>query len=45
MEQIYFPIQTVFYVIGLFILLRGALYMVKQKHAVIIERLGKFNKV
>ena len=45
MEQIDFPIQTVFYVIGLFILLRGALYMVKQKHAVIIERLGKFNKV
>ena len=40
-----FPIQNVFYFIGLLILLRGTFYMVKQKHAVIIERLGKFNKV
>ena len=36
--------NIVYLVIALF-LLKGALYMVKQKHAVIIERLGKFNKV
>ena len=36
--------NIVYIVIALF-LLKGALYMVKQKHAVIIERLGKFNKV
>ena len=36
--------NIVYVVIALF-LLKGALYMVKQKHAVIIERLGKFNKV
>jgi len=31
--------------IGFFLFLRGSLYLVKQKQAVIIERLGKFNKV
>jgi regulator of protease activity HflC (stomatin/prohibitin superfamily) len=36
--------NIVYIVIALF-LLKGALYMVKQKHAVIIERLGKFNQV
>jgi regulator of protease activity HflC (stomatin/prohibitin superfamily) len=36
--------NIVYIVIALFFL-KGALYMVKQKHAVIIERLGKFNKV
>ncbi len=36
--------NIVYIVIALF-LLKGALYMVKQKHAVVIERLGKFNKV
>ena len=36
--------NIVYIIIGL-LLLKGALYMVKQKHAVIIERLGKFNKV
>ncbi len=36
--------NIVYIVVALF-LLKGALYMVKQKHAVIIERLGKFNKV
>ena len=40
-----FPIQNIIYLGIAIILLRGALYMVKQKHAVIIERLGKFNKV
>ena len=36
--------NIVYIVIALF-LLKGALYMVKQKHGVIIERLGKFHKV
>jgi len=36
---------NIFYIIIALFLLKGALYMVKQKHAVIIERLGKFNKV
>ena len=36
--------NIVYIVIALFFL-KGALYMVKQKHAVIIERLGKFRKV
>ena len=36
--------NIVYIVIALF-LLKGTLYMVKQKHAIIIERLGKFNKV
>ena len=36
--------NIVYIVITLF-LLKGTLYMVKQKHAVIVERLGKFNKV
>ena len=40
-----FPIQNVVLIIGGLLFLKGMLYMVKQKHAVIIERLGKFNKV
>jgi regulator of protease activity HflC (stomatin/prohibitin superfamily) len=36
--------NIVYIVIALFFL-KGALYMVKQKHGVIIERLGKFHKV
>ena len=36
--------NIVYIVIALF-LLKGALYIVKQKHGVIIERLGKFHKV
>ena len=36
--------NIVYIVIALF-LLKGSLYMVKQKHGVIIERLGKFHKV
>ncbi|HHZ95000.1 MAG TPA: SPFH domain-containing protein [Flavobacteriales bacterium] len=38
-------IELVFYVVLGLLFLKGALYMVKQKHAVVIERLGKFNKV
>ena len=40
-----FPIQNVVLIIGTLLFLKGMLFMVKQKHAVIIERLGKFNKV
>jgi len=40
-----FPIQNVIYLIVTFLFLKGMLFMVKQKHAFIIERLGKFNKV
>ena len=40
-----FQIQNIFYLLGLFFLLRGTFYMVKQQNAVVIERLGKFNKV
>ena len=36
---------TIFYIFIAAIILKGALYMVKQKNAVIIERLGKFNRV
>jgi len=36
---------TIFYIFIAVLILKGALYMVKQKNAVIIERLGKFNKV
>jgi regulator of protease activity HflC (stomatin/prohibitin superfamily) len=36
---------TLFYIFIAALILKGALYMVKQKNAVIIERLGKFNKV
>ena len=36
---------TIFYIFRSALILKGALYMVKQKNAVIIERLGKFNKV
>jgi regulator of protease activity HflC (stomatin/prohibitin superfamily) len=38
-------IVTIFYIFIAALILKGALYMVKQKNAVIIERLGKFNKV
>tara|TARA_B100001287_G_scaffold248910_1_gene228398 strand:- start:4245 stop:5177 length:933 start_codon:yes stop_codon:yes gene_type:complete len=38
-------IENIFYIIGTLLFLRGSLYLVKQKQAVIIERLGKFNKV
>jgi len=44
MEQNLF-LGNIFYIIVVLLFLKGALYMVKQKHAVIIERLGKFNKV
>ena len=40
-----FPIQNIIYLVIAFFLLRGMLFMVKQKNAYIIERLGKFNKV
>ena len=36
---------TIFNIFIAALILKGALYMVKQKNAVIIERLGKFNKV
>ena len=36
---------TIFYIFISALILKGALYMVKQKNAVVIERLGKFNKV
>ena len=36
---------NIFYIIIALFLLKGALYMVKQKSAVVIERLGKFHKV
>jgi regulator of protease activity HflC (stomatin/prohibitin superfamily) len=36
---------TIFYIFIAALILKGALYMVKQKNAVIIERLGKFNRV
>ena len=38
-------IITIFYIFIAALILKGALYMVKQKNAVIIERLGKFNRV
>ncbi|PCJ80528.1 MAG: SPFH domain-containing protein [Bacteroidetes bacterium] len=38
-------IDFVIYAVLVVFLLKGAFYMVKQKHAVIIERLGKFQKV
>ncbi len=38
-------IETIFYFVVAILILKGSLYMVKQKNAVIIERLGKFNKV
>lgn len=36
---------NIVYIVIVLFLLKGALYMVKQKHGVIIERLGKFHKV
>ena len=36
---------NIFYILIALFLLKGSLYMVKQKSAVIIERLGKFHKV
>tara|TARA_B110000879_G_C11104045_1_gene484433 strand:+ start:225 stop:1145 length:921 start_codon:yes stop_codon:yes gene_type:complete len=38
-------IVTILYIFIAALILKGALYMVKQKNAVIIERLGKFNRV
>jgi regulator of protease activity HflC (stomatin/prohibitin superfamily) len=38
-------LATIFYIFIAALILKGALYMVKQKNAVIIERLGKFNRV
>ena len=38
-------LDNVVYIVITILLLTVALYMVKQKHAVIIERLGKFNRV
>ena len=38
-------IVTIFYIFIAALILKGALYMVKQKNAVIIERLGKFSRV
>ena len=40
-----FPIQNIIYLVIAFFLLRGVFFMVKQKNAYIIERLGKFHKV
>ena len=40
-----FPIQNIIYLVISFFLLRGVFFMVKQKNAYIIERLGKFHKV
>tara|TARA_B110000196_G_C21077704_1_gene630815 strand:+ start:116 stop:1042 length:927 start_codon:yes stop_codon:yes gene_type:complete len=39
------PIQNIIYIVVTFLFLKGMLFMVKQKHAFVIERLGKFNKV
>ena len=36
---------SIIYIIAALLFLKGSLYMVKQKHAAIIERLGKFNRV
>ena len=38
-------LDNIVYIVITIILLTFALYLVKQKHAVIIERLGKFNRV
>jgi regulator of protease activity HflC (stomatin/prohibitin superfamily) len=40
-----FPIQNIIYLVITFLFLKGMLFMVKQKNAYIIERLGKFHKV
>ena len=40
-----FPIQNIIYLVITFFLLRGVFFMVKQKNAYIVERLGKFHKV
>ena len=40
-----FQIQNILYLVAIFFIIRGTFYMVKQQNAVIIERLGKFNKV
>ncbi|MBM72486.1 MAG: SPFH domain-containing protein [Crocinitomicaceae bacterium] len=37
--------QTIFIIALILLVLKGTLFMVKQKNAFIIERLGKFNKV
>ena len=40
-----FPVQNIIYLVITLFLLRGAFFMVKQKNAYIVERLGKFHKV
>ena len=40
-----FPVQNVIYLVITLFLLRGVFFMVKQKNAYIVERLGKFHKV
>ena len=40
-----FPIQNIIYLVITLFLLRGVFFMVKQKNAYIVERLGKFHKV
>jgi regulator of protease activity HflC (stomatin/prohibitin superfamily) len=40
-----FPIQNIIYLVISLFLLRGVFFMVKQKNAYIVERLGKFHKV
>ena len=40
-----FAIQNIIYLVITFFLLKGAVFMVKQKHGLVIERLGKFNRV
>ena len=40
-----FPVQNIIYLVITFFLLRGVFFMVKQKNAYIVERLGKFHKV
>ena len=40
-----FPIQNIIYLVIFLFLLRGVFFMVKQKNAYIVERLGKFHKV
>lgn len=40
-----FPVQNIIYLVITLFLLRGVFFMVKQKNAYIVERLGKFHKV
>ena len=43
--DINFLFGNIFYIIIALLFLKGALYLVKQQTAVVIERLGKFHKV